>query len=524
MLGARRVARSLLNRKPFLDHVSLTVAYTLSGKFALLLAVPPGYSSPIFPPAGIAVAAMLVAGRPTLSWIFLGSFLLNLWTAHSLGHGAAETWLAAAFIIAAASALQAALGGTVLRWAVGYPAPLDNGRDLSRFLLASPIFCLTSASLSLAGLSALGEVNQSDLAINWISWWTGDTLGVLLLLPLMLVLAGEPRTLWRRRALPVALPMLLFFALFVAIFVRVSKWEQDNALLEFRLLSQELVDKLHAGLAEQEISLEQLERSFGLPVAVSRADFRHLAENLLERFGTIQAVNWAPRVDAWKRLAFEKAQQAELPGFEIHEVDPSGQRRRAGERDLYYPVAYVEPFRGNEQIVGFDLASEEGRKTAIKHAIDTGAVAVTPPIRLPQQSGEQAGALIIFAVKNGPNGAGVVSVALRMETFMAELLAPVASVMRVRLIDFGQGKPLYSDFSTLAGGAFYQDAFDFGGRHYRIETTPTPSYLEQHRGWQSWAVLVSGVVSTGLLGALLLLGTGYTHRIERTVEERTRDL
>jgi len=57
-----------------------------------------------------------------------------------------------------------------------------------------------------------------------------------------------------------------------------------------------------------------------------------------------------------------------------------------------------------------------------------------------------------------------------------------------------------------------------------VETAPTESYLAQHRSWQSWAVLVIGVFSTGLLGALLLLGTGYTRRIETVVDDRTRDL
>ena len=209
----------------------------------------------------------------------------------------------------------------------------------------------------------------------------------------MLVITGEPRRLWRRRALPIALPMLLFFALFVAIFARVSKWEQDEALVEFRFLSQEVVDKIHSGLAEQEIFLEQLERSFSRPVPVSRADFRHLAESSLQRFSTIQAVKWAPRINSSQRIAFEEAQQAALPGFEIREVDSSGQRRRAGERPFYYPVSYVEPLRGNEHIVGFDLASEPDRKTAVEEAI--GSVSTTPPIRLLQEHGEQAGILII---------------------------------------------------------------------------------------------------------------------------------
>ena len=96
---------------------------------------------------------------------------------------------------------------------------------------------------------------------------------------------------------------------------------------------------------------------------------------------------------------------------------------------------------------------------------------------------------------------------------MTEIVAPVGSILSVRLIDVEQDKALYSGFSPSAGGASsYGDTFAFGGRLYRAETVPTASYVEQHRRWQSWAVLVAGVISTGLLGALLLLGTGYTRR------------
>jgi signal transduction histidine kinase/CheY-like chemotaxis protein/integral membrane sensor domain MASE1 len=524
MLRPERVVWSILARAPSPYPLLLMAAYVVSGKAALLLAVPPGFASPIFPPAGIAVAAVLIAGRPVLPWIFLGSFLLNLWTTYSIGHGYHSTCLAVAGVIATASTLQAAIGGTALRRAIGYPASLDNGRDLWRLLLLSPVFSLTSPSLSLTGLVVLGQVKWPDLPANWISWWTGDTLGVLLALPLMLVVAGKPRRLWRSRALPVAVPMLLFFALFVAIFVRVSRWEQDDALLEFRLLSQEIVDKIHSGLTEQEIFLSQLERSFSGPSPISRAEFRHLAQNLLQRFSTIQAVKWAPRIDPRHREDFEEAQQADLPGFEIREVDRFGQRRRADARTVYYPVTYVEPLEGNEQIVGFDLVSEPGRKTAVEEAIKTRSVRTTPPIRLVQERAKQTGILIIFPVQNGPDGPGVVSVALRMGTFMSDLLAPLATVLSVRFVDTGTDRLLFDGFSEDTGDPFYTDTFDFGGRRYRVETVPTSSYLERHHGWQSWTVLVAGVISTGLLGALLLLGTGYTRRIETVVDQRTRDL
>jgi hypothetical protein len=369
-------------RRPLLAHLSLTLAYTVTGKLALMLAVPPGYASPIFPPAGIAVAAMLIAGPATLPWTFLGSLLLNLWTGYSVGHHIDITHFAAAIVIAAASMAQAAAGGAMLRRAIGYPVALDNGRDLSRFLLLSPLFCLTSASLSLTGLWALGVVRLPDLETSWISWWIGDTLGILLVLPLMLVLFGEPRALWRRRARPVALPMLLFFALFTAIFMLVSKWEHDEALLEFRLLAQHTIDKIRTGLEEQEVFLEQLERSFSRSAALSRTDFQHLVQSLLQRFPALQAVEWAPRVAAAWRTGFEAAQQADLPGFEIREIGSSGLPQRAGDRAQYYPVTYVEPLRGNEQAVGFDLASRPDRYAAVQQAIDSGTIAATAPIRL----------------------------------------------------------------------------------------------------------------------------------------------
>jgi integral membrane sensor domain MASE1 len=248
-------------------YLALTFAYAFSGKLALLLAVPPGYASPVFPPAGIAVAAMLISGWPSLPWTFLGSLLLNIWS--GAPGGSEDARLAAALVIAAASTLQAAVAGRALRHEIGYPAPLDNVRDVTRFFFVSPIFCLTSATLSLAGLSALGVVARSDLLMNWVSWWLGDTLGVVLVLPLILVIVGEPRDLWRSRRLTVALPMVLFFSLFVAIFVRVNVWEHDETLSEFRLVSDQAADKIRTALTEQEIFLEQLEHSFTLPGAVS---------------------------------------------------------------------------------------------------------------------------------------------------------------------------------------------------------------------------------------------------------------
>ena len=511
-------------------YALLAVGYVAIGRLGLLLAVPPGYATAIFPPAGIAAAAMLTAGPASLPWIFLGSLILNFWIGYSAGATLLATPLIAASLIAAASTAQAALTGWVLGRAIGYPPSLDNGGQLSRFLSLTPLCCLTSATLSLTGLWALGVVSRADLGSSWVAWWVGDTLGVLVVLPLMLVFLGEPRALWRARFRPVALPMLLFFGLFVAIFIRGSAWENDQQMLEFRLVSQQVVDKIRTGLEEQEVFLEQLERSFHRATPITRADFRALVEGVLQRFPMVQAVEWAPRVGRGEISAFEAAQRHEVPEYEIRESGPPsldgkrGRPRPAGDRGEFYPVTFVEPRSGNEPALGLDLAADPDRHAAADRALASGRVSATRPLRLARDLGDEAGLLLLLAVQNGANGPGLVLMVLRVGAFVDPLLARIGSTLDLRLIDTERQQPLYDDFSGGAGPARYRQEFDFGQRHYVVETEPTALYLAQQRGWQSWVLLAAGVLGTGLLGALLLLGTGYAHRIQAQVEERTRDL
>jgi PAS domain S-box-containing protein len=213
-------------RKFLLVYGALPLAYVISGGLGLVLAVSSGYATIVFLPAGISVAAAFILGLASLPGTFLGSLLLNLWVGYSIGHGLDEVRTAAAAVIASASALQAAAGGLILRKSIGYPAPLDSPRDLLLFLLLSPVFCLTSATVSTFGMWIVGALPSADATINWLAWWIGDTLGVLVGLPLTFVLTGEPRRLWRLRLWYVAIPMILCFALFVIVFVGVRSWGQ----------------------------------------------------------------------------------------------------------------------------------------------------------------------------------------------------------------------------------------------------------------------------------------------------------
>ena len=192
--GPPRTARS------WLAPVLLTaLAYLLAGKLALVLAVPPSYAAPIYPSAGIALAAALMFGRPALLGVLLGAFLVNL----PLGDARALSSLSALgtpLVNGLGSMLQAAAGVALIRWRLPGPLRLAEPREVAWFcLLGAVVACLVNASLSVPVLVAVGTVPVSAVPFTWWTWWAGDTLGVLIGAPITLALIGRPQADWRAR-------------------------------------------------------------------------------------------------------------------------------------------------------------------------------------------------------------------------------------------------------------------------------------------------------------------------------------
>src|SRR5438876_490160 len=93
----------------------LALAYLVTGKLALMLALPPGYASAIFPPAGIALAALTSRGARLIPGVGLGAFALNALTGIVPGAGLSTATLLAAVIVMVGSSLQAWCGSRLLR-------------------------------------------------------------------------------------------------------------------------------------------------------------------------------------------------------------------------------------------------------------------------------------------------------------------------------------------------------------------------------------------------------------------------
>jgi PAS domain S-box-containing protein len=174
----------------------LTLIYFLGGKLGLALAFEHQSVSVVWPPTGIALAAVLIWGLRLWPGIFLGAFLVNMTVGQ---HALAADYTVACLGIAAANTLEATVGGALVRrWAHGSNT-FDHPRDVFLYIVL--------AGVAGAGISATGGVTSlclGDFARwdqfggTWLTWWLGDAVSAVTVTPVLVLWHAQPRGDWSR--------------------------------------------------------------------------------------------------------------------------------------------------------------------------------------------------------------------------------------------------------------------------------------------------------------------------------------
>lgn len=522
----------------------LALAYAGAGHLALMLAIPPGFASAIFPPVGIALAAVLIWGYPMLAGVFLGSTLLNL----SIGFISLEQLslkgLLIAMGIALGTSLQSLIGSWLIRQFVGFPSSLTDERSIFLLLfIGGPLACLISASGG-AGVLYLSQViTAAQFPFSWWTWWVGDSIGVLIATPLMFILFAQPRALWRSRAGSVGLPLLISCSIMVLIFIRASEAEQHNLRLRFHEQTKMMTTTLKFRFELYGKAAQSIERLFSASDQVSREDFARFVANLPSTYPGITAVSWDPLISADQRAGYEAQMVAEgFAGFRISEYNDAGELVSAAQREVYAPVTFVEPFAANAKALGFDVLSKRHRRQALTKARDSARAVMTAPITLIQDNeAPQPGVLLLYPVYRSdlPLSVGerkrelrgyAVAVIRIADLIENALKAYPADSFQLQLLDITDAtpQPLYGQSSAAlppyAAGLLWQESFQVAGRMLQLSISPTEAFLQRNHGLQPWAVLAGGLLLCSLLGGYLLTVTGRADQIRHQVTQRTLEL
>ena len=205
--------------------LALAVVYIVTARLGLLLALPPDMkATAVWPPSGIALAALLLFGYRLWPGIFLGAFLANLWDfANPTNKAPLSAHLLVSFGIATGSTLQALAGYYLIRRCIGSGSPFDRATHAFLFAGVAMLMCLIAATFGVTSLYLQGFAPARAIGFIWWTWWLGDMTGVLTVGALLLTWSRPPSIAWESRRLAEAgLLLLLLLALASAIFGIVS--------------------------------------------------------------------------------------------------------------------------------------------------------------------------------------------------------------------------------------------------------------------------------------------------------------
>jgi integral membrane sensor domain MASE1 len=159
--------------------LGLAAVYYGAAKLGLSLAFETASVTAVWPPTGIALAALVLFGFRLWPGVALGAFLANAWTGVPF-----LTVLG----ITAGNTLEALAGAYLLVSVAGFRPSLERAVDVLRLvLLGAVISTAVSATIGTSSLLAGGEIDGEEFGSVWRTWWFGDMGGALVVAPALMV-------------------------------------------------------------------------------------------------------------------------------------------------------------------------------------------------------------------------------------------------------------------------------------------------------------------------------------------------
>ncbi len=164
-----------------LKVAAVAAAYFILAKLGLQLASINPSATPIWPPTGMAIAAVLLWGEQVWPAIFIGAFAANATTA-----GTWETSLC----IGVGNTLEGVAGGYLVGLLGDRRTVFSTPIGIARFAaISGGVAAVISASVGVATLCLAKLASWEQFSSIWMTWWVGDVAGALVVTPVIVLWA-----------------------------------------------------------------------------------------------------------------------------------------------------------------------------------------------------------------------------------------------------------------------------------------------------------------------------------------------
>lgn len=523
------------------------LASLMAMKISGMLVIPPGQASIIWPAAGIAVGAILTGGRWLILPVFLAAFIKSLWYYDEIG---ANELLTAASIATGAS-LQAYVAVTLIQKYIKSFNLFEDVRETSLFLiLAGPLACSVNATIATSALIIFGVISSDQFLAHAATWWLGDIFGVVLFAPLTVLIMSTKKgrgQLSLRRKMLVGLPLILSFIVFVLLFCYVVETLKDRSLREYESETSKITRSFRQELYIDLTSTIAISSFITSSEYVSAEEFNSFVSPILKYTRGVYGFSWIPKVENSAREDFVKSiREQGFPNFEIVERNAEGKTQKASSSDVYFPLAYTEPYELNKLAHGLNVYGHDGISGGVrKNILDTAKALEeargTARFSIVQKQSDY-GFIIYHPVFKDINGQythiGYVNGIFVFDQMMHETYLSARQVSsEVILIDKTHEKAavLYDsrspDYKELSAEKYdfeqvthVVDKVSVAGRDWELVYLRGKGQIDDKYLQEIWVFAAGGIIFNLLLSLILILVTARNDYIESLVKIRTKEL
>lgn len=352
-----------------------------------------------------------------------------------------------------------------------------------------------------------------------------------------------------RRFFPVLCVFFIGMIISLILFVTVKNWEQTKQRIEFESRSRGYANAIESNLKEYLRALQFIGDFLNNSPQMNRQKFSNYVKNPLSRYPGIKAFSWNPLVKAEERANYESLAQKEgFHDFKFTERTKEGRLIEAGQRKEYVVVYYIDPLETNKPALGFDIASNSTRLQAIEYVFNKGTPAVTGRITLVQETGSQFGTLLLLPIYQQGVSLDTLEKRRQYRKGVAVEVLRIGDVVETALSNFpNEGIDVYLyDISamdensflyfrpskdsvtmqapmkrnTIEQGLHWSKSFKFANRQWKILFHPSKFYLDSHKAWQAWTILIGSLLLTTILIFYLYRKIKNTIEIEWRVDQQ----
>ncbi len=478
---------TVTNKVKYLSTILLIITiaciYFIFGLLGLELAVPPSQAGAVWPPAGIALASVLLYGSRIWPGIFIGNFCISAWA-----FGFNENSIPIYIATGAGATFFAYIGSKLIKKYTSYPSDLIFDKDIILFLLlGGPISCLIPATIGITAMLLSGIISPAEIPLNWFTWWVGDTIGVLIFTPIMLTLFTTNSTLWKRRRFSFSLPLIASFIFVVSFFFHILDLEAKRNQQLFLDNSIAITHKLQNIFVQQSRYIRSISNFYNNSHSIEEQEFNRFTQSFLEDL---------PEISTIKFLEFVPKNQK-----------PILKTKYITSKDNQSPQ--IEDFPS--YLLKDILTNNTSSKPSVYKSNQYKTLNFYTPI---------------FIQKNNKNALlGIIVISSPLTEIIKNILSESdINDLGLTILCSKKNKVFFTSKNIQAGKSKIKQRIHITDQNWLLTFYLDTGHLYSAAHWSMWWVIISGLLFTCLLGFGLLLLTGRYLRTEQIVTSRTAEL